>query len=244
VAATAHHPLPPRQEEVELADDEKAIRELVRANLRFAVLVAEKYQDQGVPRSELIRMAVLGLFRAASKFDEAKGITFLSYAVLWVRLTILEALAEQGHDLCGVDKRAFALLQDLDLSKEEIQRAISLPGSRFSKDGSLKPGEEYRLLNALPDSLPGSSAPDYETYEQALNRAVEEAFVTLKQRDARILRLYFGRDGQEPMTLEEIGSLLGITPERVQKIKDRALLRLRRASRERFLETFTGGFIG
>jgi RNA polymerase primary sigma factor len=258
------YPLLSREDEVALArrirkDDEEALNKLVRANLRFVVSVAKKYQNQGVALSDLINEGNLGLIRAAHKFDETKGIKFISYAVWWIRQAILQALAEQSRivrvplnragALHRIGKRSSALLQELgreptveeladelDLSEDEIQRTLSLSQSHLSLDAPLTPGEDNRLLDYLPDQF--SPAPDDETYEQALTHTVEEALATLKEREAKILRLYFGLDGQEPMTLEEIGSLLGITRERVRQIKEKALLRLRHASRARFLETF------
>jgi len=260
----SQYPLINREMEVELAQKirtgcEESLDKLVRSNLRFVVSVAKKYQNQGVSLSDLINEGNLGLIRAAHKFDETKGIKFISYAVWWIRQAILQALAEQSRivrvplnragALHRIGKRSSALLQELgreptveeladelDLSEEEIQRTLSLSQSHLSLDAPLTPGEDNRLLDYLPDQF--SPAPDDETYEQALTHTVEEALATLKEREAKILRLYFGLDGQEPMTLEEIGSLLGITRERVRQIKEKALLRLRHASRARFLETF------
>jgi len=258
------YPLLTREEEVELArrikqGDEEALDKLVRSNLRFVVSVAKKYQNQGVALGDLINEGNLGLIRAAHKFDETKGIKFISYAVWWIRQAILQALAEQSRivrvplnragALHRIGKRSSVLLQELgreptpeeiadelDLSHEEVERTLALSQSHLSLDAPLTPGEDSRLLDYLPDHL--SPAPDDETYERALSTTLEEALSTLKEREAKILRLYFGIDGEEPMTLEEIGSLLGITRERVRQIKERALVRLRHASRARFLETF------
>ena len=125
---------------------------------------------------------------------------------------------------------------ELDLSQEEVERTLALSQTHLSLDAPIVPGEDSRLLDYLPDQF--SPPPDEETYERALSVTIEDALATLKEREAKILRLYFGLDGHEPMTLEEIGSLLGITRERVRQIKERALDRLRHASRARFLETF------
>jgi RNA polymerase primary sigma factor len=253
-----------REEEVELAQrirthDEEALDKLVRSNLRFVVSVAKKYQNQGVALSDLINEGNLGLIRAAHKFDETKGIKFISYAVWWIRQAILQALAEQSRivrvplnragALHRIGKRSAMLLQELgreptveeladelDLSEEEVRRTLSLSQTHLSLDAPLTPGEDNRLLDYLPDQF--APGPDDETYDRALLDSVEEALNTLKEREAKILRLYFGLESQEPMTLEEIGSLLGITRERVRQIKEKALLRLRHASRARFLETF------
>ena len=260
------YPLLTREDEVELArrirqGDAEALDKLVRSNLRFVVSVAKKYQNQGVALGDLINEGNLGLIRAAHKFDETKGIKFISYAVWWIRQAILQALAEQSRivrvplnragALHRIGKRSSALLQELgreptaeeiaeelDISESEVERTLALSQSHLSLDAPLTPGEDSRLLDYLPDQF--SPAPDDETYERALSVTIEEALSTLKEREAKILRLYFGLDGQEPMTLEEIGSLLGITRERVRQIKERALVRLRHASRARFLETFLG----
>jgi len=260
------YPLLGREEEAELArrireGDEEALDKLVRSNLRFVVSVAKKYQNQGVALGDLINEGNLGLIRAARKFDETKGIKFISYAVWWIRQAILQALAEQSRivrvplnragALHRIGRRSSVLLQELgreptveeiadelDLSHEEVQRTLAISQSHLSLDAPITPGEDNRLLDYLPDQF--SPGPDDETYDRALSTTIEEALGTLKEREARILRLYFGLDGQEAMTLEEIGSLLGITRERVRQIKEKALARLRHASRSRYLETFLG----
>ena len=260
----SQYPLIDREEEARLAKlirkgEEEALDKLVRSNLRFVVSVAKKYQNQGVPLSDLINEGNLGLIRAGHKFDESKGIKFISYAVWWIRQAILQALAEQSRivrvplnragALHRIGRRSSALLQelgreptveeiadDLDISHKEVERTLAISQSHLSLDQPITPGEDNRLLDYLPDQF--SPGPDDEAYEQALKESVEEALDTLKEREAKILRLYFGLDDQEPMTLEEIGTLLGITRERVRQIKEKALLRLRHASRARFLETF------
>jgi RNA polymerase primary sigma factor len=259
------YPLLSRDDEVQLAARirngcEESLDRLVRSNLRFVVSVAKKYQNQGVALGDLINEGNLGLIRAAHKFDETKGIKFISYAVWWIRQAILQALAEQSRivrvplnragALHRIGRRSSTLLQELgreptveeianelDLTNEEVQRTLAISQSHLSLDAPLTPGEDNRLLDYLPDQI--SSGPDDETYERALATTIEEALGTLKEREARVLRLYFGLDdGKDPMTLEEIGALLGITRERVRQIKEKALLRLRHASRARFLETF------
>ena len=129
------------------------------------------------------------------------------------------------------------IAEELEISREEVERTLAISQSHLSLDAPVTPGEDNRLLDYLPDQY--SQGPEEEAYEHALKETVEDALSTLKEREAKILRLYFGLDDQEPMTLEEIGSLLGITRERVRQIKEKALLRLRHASRARFLETFT-----
>ena len=258
------YPLLARAEEVELAQrirtgDEEALDKLVRSNLRFVVSVAKKYQNQGVSLGDLINEGNLGLIRAAHKFDETKGIKFISYAVWWIRQAILQALAEQSRivrvplnragALHRIGRRSSLLLQELgreptveeiadelDISNEEVERTLAISQTHVSLDAPLTPGEDNRLLDYLADTV--AAPPDDDTYGRALTMTIEEALGTLKEREARILRLYFGIEGQEPMTLEEIGSLLGITRERVRQIKEKALVRMRHSSRARYLESF------
>ena len=260
------YPLIDRDEEVRLAQrirdgDLEALDKLVRSNLRFVVSVAKKYQNQGVALSDLINEGNLGLIRAAHKFDETKGIKFISYAVWWIRQAILQALAEQSRivrvplnragTLHRIGKRANALLQELgreptheeiaqemELTEEEVARTISISQNHLSLDAPLTPGEDNKLLDYLPDVV--NPQPDELAYEKALTESIEEALASLKEREAKILRLYFGLDGEEPMTLEQIGALLGITRERVRQIKEKALSRLRHVSRARSLESFLG----
>jgi RNA polymerase primary sigma factor len=262
----SRYPLIPQAEEVRLAQgirvgDPECLDKLVRSNLRFVVSVAKKYQNQGVSLSDLINEGNLGLIRAAHKFDETKGIKFISYAVWWIRQAILQALAEQSRivrvplnragTLHRIGKRSSALLQELgreptpteiaegmDITIEEVQKTLSISQTHLSLDAPMTPGEDNRLLDYLPDTQ--NSGSDSDTFEHALTESIEEVLSTLKERETKILRLYFGLDGPEPMTLEEIGSLLGITRERVRQIKEKALSRLRHVSRARALETFLG----
>jgi RNA polymerase primary sigma factor len=260
----SQYPLITREDEVELAQQirtgcEESLDKLVRSNLRFVVSVAKKYQNQGVSLADLINEGNLGLIRAAHKFDETKGIKFISYAVWWIRQAILQALAEQSRivrvplnragTLHRIGKRSSALLQELgreptveeiaegmDISQEEVAKTMSISQGHLSLDAPLAPGEDNKLLDYLPDTQ--NPGPDDETFERALTESIEEVLSTLKEREARILRLYFGLEDQEPMTLEEIGGLLGITRERVRQIKEKALARLRHVSRARSLESF------
>ena len=258
------YPLIDRAEEVRLAQDIRggdsaALDKLVRSNLRFVVSVAKRYQNQGVPLSDLINEGNLGLIRAAHKFDETKGIKFISYAVWWIRQAILQTLAEQSRivrvplnragALHRIGRRSSTLFQelgrpptareiasDLEVSEEEVARTLAIGQSHLSLDAPIAAGDDNRLLDYLPDQY--APGPEDEAYERALRQTIEDTMSTLKEREAKILRLYFGLDDQEPMTLEEIGALLGVTRERVRQIKEKALLRLRHASRARFLETF------
>ncbi len=260
------YPLITREEEVTLAQrirkkDQEALDKLVRSNLRFVVSVAKKYQNQGVSLSDLINEGNLGLIRAAHKFDETKGIKFISYAVWWIRQSILQALAEQSRivrvplnragALHRIGKRASALLQELgrqpthseiaeglDITEEEVAKTMLISQVHLSLDAPMTPGEDNRLLDYLPDTT--NRTPDELTFEKALTEAIEESLSGLKERESKILRLYFGLDGEDPMTLEDIGTLLGITRERVRQIKEKALLKLRHNSRRRALESFLG----
>src|SRR5579859_6552748 len=258
------YPLINREEETRLAimirqSDEEALDKLVRSNLRFVVSVAKKYQNQGVSLSDLINEGNLGLIRAAHKFDETKGIKFISYAVWWIRQAILQALAEQSRivrvplnragTLHRIGKRASSLLQELgreptneeiaegmDITEEEVAKTMSISQTHLSLDAPLSPGEDNKLLDYLPDTQ--NPGPDDEIFEHALTESVEKVLGTLKDREALILRLYFGLETPEPLTLEEIGARLGITRERVRQIKEKALARLRHVSRARALDSF------
>ncbi len=258
------YPLLRREDEVTLAKAihtgcEESLDKLVRSNLRFVVSVAKKYQNQGVSLSDLINEGNLGLIRAAHKFDETKGIKFISYAVWWIRQAILQALAEQSRivrvplnragTLHRIGKRSAALQQELgrdptideiaegmDIPRDEVAKTLAISQTHLSLDAPLTPGEDNKLMDYLPDDQ--SPGPDDQTFEHALTGSIEEVLRTLKEREAKILRLYFGLEGQEAMTLEEIGGLLGITRERVRQIKEKALARLRHVSRARSLESF------
>jgi RNA polymerase primary sigma factor len=260
----ASYPLLDREEEIKLAGrirrgDRSSLNKLTRANLRFVVSVAKKYQNQGVSLADLINEGNVGLMRAALKFDETKGIKFISYAVWWIRQAILQALAEQSRivrvplnkagALYKIGRKANSLTQelgrepsveeiaeDLDLNAEEIHRTLKVTQPHASLEAPLSPGEDNKLADYIADNYHPS--PDQETYENALSDTVRDSLLTLKEREARILELYYGLDGKEPMTLEEIGSILGITRERVRQIKEKAISRLRHISRSRALESF------
>jgi RNA polymerase primary sigma factor len=260
------YPLIDRGEEGILArkirrGDREALEKLVNSNLRFVVSIAKKYQNQGVALADLINEGNLGLIRAAEKFDETRGVKFISYAVWWIRQAILQALAEQSRivrvplnragELHRIGKRSSALVQELgreptvgelaeglEVDADELYKTMSIAMAHLSLDAPLVPGEDNKLLDYLPDDVrPG---PEQEAFEKALKINVEAALSTLKPREAKILRLYYGLDGEEAMTLEEIGQQLGVTRERVRQIKERALARLRHVSRARSLESFLG----
>jgi RNA polymerase primary sigma factor len=217
------------------------------------VSIAKTFQGHPVPLMDLVSAGNLGLVRAAQTFDETKGVKFISYAVWWIRRAVLQALAEQSrivrlpsHQVARirqVARHANVLLQELgreptpgeiadgmDTSEEEVATAMSISQASLSFDAPMTPGEDNNLLDYLPDT--GGLPPDEETFEKALTQSIEEALSYLNGRESKILRLYFGFDGKEPMTLEQIGSLLGITRERVRQLRDRALRRLRKSRPE------------
>ena len=241
------------------AGDQEALDTLVRSNLRFVVSVAKKYQNQGVSLSDLINEGNLGLIRAAHKFDETKGIKFISYAVWWIRQSILQALAEQSRivrvplnragELYRIGRRSSALRQELgrdptageiaeglDIGVAEVERTMAFSRTHLSLDAPMTPGEDNRLIDYLADDH-GRGA-DADTMDHALTESIAVVFKNLRDREAKVLRLYFGLDGPEPLTLEEIGALLGITRERVRQIKEKALQRLRHAGQAQALESF------
>lgn len=258
------YPLLDREEEARLAErirdgDQEAVDTLVRSNLRFVVSVARKYGNQGVPLADLINEGNLGLIRAAHRFDESRGIKFITYAVWWIRQALLQALADQGRvvrvpvsragALHKIGRRRAAMIQEhgreptveelateLDMSEEEVEKTLALAQSHLSLEAPVAPGDDNRLLDYLPDQF--SRRPDEETFEKALTETINATLSTLKEREAVILRMYYGLDGDEPKTLEQIGRVMGITRERVRQIKEKALDRLRHASRARFLEGF------
>ncbi len=260
------YPLISREEEAALAvrirgGDDEALGQLVRANLRFVVSVAKKYQNQGVSLTDLINEGNLGLLRAARRFDETKGIKFISYAVWWIRQAILQALAEQSRivrvplnragEVHRMGRRAAAMLQELgreptheeiaeemDISEAEVAKTMAISQTHLSLDAPLSADDDHALIDRIVDSV--SPAPDEETIEKALIETVHDSLRFLKPREAQVLRLYFGLDGDDPLTLEDIGDLIGVTRERVRQIKDRALLKLRHTSRKRALESFLG----
>lgn len=258
------YPLIDRAEEARLAEEvrggsEDALDKLIRSNLRFVVTVAKKYRNQGVPLQDLVNEGNVGLIRAARKFDERKGIKFVTYAVWWIRQAILQAIAEQSRivrvplnraaALHRIGRRKSSLRQDLgreptldeladglDLSQSVLDATLAVSQSHLSLDAPAGPGEEHSLMDYMPDQL--SPRPDEHVFENALAEMLNSALSTLDERQARVLRLYYGLDDEEPRTLEEIGALLGVTRERVRQIKEKALARLRHPTRARFLESY------
>jgi RNA polymerase primary sigma factor len=257
-------PLLTPKEEIELAKkvragDHEAMQELAKRNLRFVISVAKKYQNRGLPLTDLIGEGNVGLLTAARKFDPDQGVKFISYAVWWIRQAILASLARQGRtvrvplnrtaDLSKIVKTAEALRQELrrEPTPEEISKATGLSLEVVQSLAALNTGE-VRLDapldpegdRALIERFIAEDLPDTEeaTMERFLSDEVEEALQTLPERDARVLRLYFGLDGGREHTLEEIGGMLGVTRERVRQLRDRALKRLREGDVGKALSSF------
>jgi RNA polymerase primary sigma factor len=258
------YPLLERSEEADLAvrirqGDQQALEKLARSNLRFVVSVAKKYMNQGVSLLDLINEGNLGLLRAAYKFDETKGTKFISYAVWWIRQAILQTLAEQSRVvrvplnragiLYKIGKKSNFLIQELgrepteeeiadgmDITVNEVRNTMQISRTHRSLDAPIVPGEDGKLMDYLPDTYQPS--PSELAFKQALSETIEESLSTLKEREARILRMYYGLTDKAPMTLEEIGKIMGITRERVRQIKEKAIERLRHISRARALKSF------
>ena len=253
------------EEEVELAQrirkgDQRALEKLTRANLRFVVSVAKQYQNQGLSLPDLINEGNLGLLKAAEKFDERRGFKFISYAVWWIRQSILQALAEQSrivrlplNQVGSLNKinKAFSrfeqeherrpspeeLAETLDLPAEKVADTLRVSGRHISVDAPFVEGEDNSLLDVLVND--DSPVADKTLINESLSTEVERALATLTERERDIIRLFFGINCQE-MTLEEIGEKFGLTRERVRQIKEKAIRRLRHSSRSKLLKTYLG----
>ena len=252
-------------EEVELAQrirkgDQEALEKLTRANLRFVVSVAKQYQNQGLSLPDLINEGNLGLIKAAEKFDETRGFKFISYAVWWIRQSILQALAEQSRivrlplnqvgSLNKINKALSKFEQENERqpSNEELSEMIDVPkdkisdtlrvGSRHvSVDAPSVEGEDNSLLDVLPND--DSPSADRGLVNESLNTEIERALSTLTDREREIIKSFFGIGCQE-MTLEEIGERFGLTRERVRQIKEKAIRRLKSPSRSKLLKSYLG----
>jgi RNA polymerase primary sigma factor len=253
------------EEEVELAQrikkgDQAALEKLTRANLRFVVSVAKQYQNQGLSLPDLINEGNLGLIKAAEKFDETRGFKFISYAVWWIRQSILQALAEQSrivrlplNQVGSLNKinKAFSkfeqeherkpspeeLADSMDLPADKVSDTLRVSGRHVSVDAPFVDGEDNSLLDVLINN--DSPNADRTLIQESLAREIHRALATLTEREADIIRLFFGIGCQE-MTLEEIGERFGLTRERVRQIKEKAIRRLRHTSRSKLLKTYLG----
>lgn len=254
------------EEEVELArkikeGDQAALEKLTKANLRFVVSVAKQYQNQGLSLPDLINEGNLGLIKAAQRFDETRGFKFISYAVWWIRQSILQALAEQSrivrlplNKIGTINKinKAYAYLEQeyerepradeiaslLDITEAEVKDSMRNSSRHLSMDASLTQDKDNNMYDVLKSE--DSPTPDkgllYESLKQEINRTIS----TLPQREADIIKLYFGLDSKHPMTLEEIGEKFDLTRERVRQIKEKAIRRLKNQSKCKNLKAYLG----
>ncbi len=254
------------EEEVELAQrikqgDKIALEKLTKANLRFVVSVAKQYQNQGLSLPDLINEGNLGLIKAAQRFDETRGFKFISYAVWWIRQSILQALAEQSrivrlplNKIGSINKinKTYAKLEQeferepnaeeiaevLEITEQEVKDSMKNAGRHISMDAPLVQDED----NTMYDVLKSEEAPTPETellYE-SLRKEIDRAISTLTQREQDVVRMYFGLSGSHPMTLEEIGEKFDLTRERVRQIKEKAIRRLKHTSRSKILKSYLG----
>ncbi len=260
-----HEELISVEEEVELAQrirkgDRKALEKLTRANLRFVVSVAKQYQNQGLSLPDLINEGNLGLIKAAEKFDETRGFKFISYAVWWIRQSILQAIAEQSrivrlplNQVGSVNKITTMLnkfeqenerkpsideiADKVDLSEDKIEDALKVNGRHTSIDAPLIDGEENSLLDILPNI--DTPQADNELVLESLREEIGRALSTLCERERKIIEAFFGI-GQPELTLEEIADRFGLTRERVRQIKEKAIRRLRHNTKNKLLKSYLG----
>jgi len=254
------------EEEVELAQriktgDQRALEKLTKANLRFVVSVAKQYQNQGLTLPDLINEGNLGLIKAAQRFDETRGFKFISYAVWWIRQSILQALAEQSrivrlplNKIGSINKinKAYASLEQaherppsaeeiatkLEMSEMDVKESMRNSGRHVSMDAPLVEGEDSNLYDVLNSD--DSPNPDDDLMVDSLRTEIERSLATLTPREGDVIRLYFGLNGQHPLTLEEIGEKFDLTRERVRQIKEKAIRRLKHTSRSKILKTYLG----
>ena len=255
------------EEEVDLAKrikqgDQLALERLTKANLRFVVSVAKQYQNQGLSLSDLINEGNLGLIKAAQRFDETRGFKFISYAVWWIRQSILQALAEQSrivrlplNKVGSLNKinRAFSELEQeferepsveelanmLEIPTEEVETTLGVAARHVSMDAPFVDGEDNSLLDVLEnDNTPGTD--QHLEYDESLRQEIERSLSTLTDRQCDVIKLHFGIGVEHPMSLEDIGEKFGLTRERVRQIKDKAINKLRSASRSKLLKHYLG----
>ncbi len=254
------------EEEIELTlrareNDQQALDKLLRSNLRFVVSVAKKYQNHGLSLEDLISEGNIGLIKAAKRFDETRGFKFISYAVWWIRQSILQAISQQSRlvrlPLNKVDAltRMRKIYQELEkeydreptteevaeamaVTKSEIEETIMAAGREISVDVPRGDDDEANLLEILPET--DGVNPEDELKEESLHHEIERALSSLENREADIIRLYFGIDTDQPKTLEQIGQEYNLTRERIRQIKEKALRKLRHASRTKILKKYLG----
>ncbi|WKZ58645.1 MAG: RNA polymerase sigma factor RpoD/SigA [Cyclobacteriaceae bacterium] len=254
------------EQEVELAKrikagDQIALEKLTKANLRFVVSVAKQYQNNGLTLGDLINEGNVGLIKAATRFDETRGFKFISYAVWWIRQSIMQALAEQSrivrlplNRVGSLNKisRTFSELEQkfqrepspeeiaeiLDITADEVRENLSVGGRQVSVDAPFANGEESSLLDVLEST--SEVTPDSSLLEDSLRKEVQRALATLTQREAEVISYYFGLNGEQALTLEEIGEKFNLTRERVRQIKEKATRRLRHSSRSKSLKAYLG----
>ena len=243
------------------AGDKLALEKLTKANLRFVVSVAKQYQNQGLPLSDLINEGNLGLIKSAQRFDETRGFKFISYAVWWIRQSILQALAEQSrivrlplNRVGSLNKisRTFSQLEQkyereptaeeladvLEVSTNEIRDTMKVSGRHVSVDAPFVKGEENSLLDVLENNL--EEKPDNELMHDSLRKEIRRSLTTLTEREADVILLYFGLEGTHPTTLEEIGARFQLSRERVRQIKEKGIKKLRQSSRSNTLKPYLG----
>src|SRR6187551_678063 len=240
--------------------DPVALEKLTKANLRFVVSVAKQYQNQGLSLGDLINEGNLGLIKAAQRFDETRGFKFISYAVWWIRQSILQALAEQSrivrlplNRVGSLNKisKSFSELEKferepspeeiaevLELTTSEVVDTLKISGRHVSVDAPFVQGEENRLLDVLENE--DEESPDMGLMNDSLRKEVQRALSTLTKREADVITLYFGLNGEHSLTLEEIGEKFNLTRERVRQIKEKAIRRLRHTSRSKALKPYLG----
>ncbi|EMQ96313.1 RNA polymerase sigma factor RpoD [Xanthomarina gelatinilytica] len=259
-------PLITADEEVELAQriregDQLALDKLTTSNLRFVVSVAKQYQNQGLTLPDLINEGNAGLVKAAKRFDETRGFKFISYAVWWIRQAILQALAEQSrivrlplNKIGSINKinKAYSHLEqahqrppspeeiakELEMTVSDVKQSLKNSGRHISMDAPLKEGEDSSLYDVVKSGE--SPNPDKTLMNDSLNLEVNRALNTLSQREADVVRLYYGINNEQPMSLEEIGETFGLTRERVRQIKEKGIRRLRHTSKNKILRTYLG----
>ncbi len=255
------------EEEVDLAKrikegDQEALEKLTKANLRFVVSVAKQYQNQGLSLSDLINEGNLGLIKAAQRFDETRGFKFISYAVWWIRQSILQALAEQSRivrlplnkvgSLNKINKAFSELEQEferepspeelaemLEITTEEVETTLGVAARHVSMDAPFVDGEDNSLLDVLENG--GTPNTDNQlAYGESLRKEIDRSLSTLTDRQCDVIKLYFGIGVEHPMSLEDIGERFGLTRERVRQIKDKAINKLRTKSRSKLLKHYLG----